>query len=102
MFLSCLMIRCPPRSTRSATLVPYPPLVRSRCIRAQQPFYRLAYGGDMLKVDPALRLVEKAQIWTLEEELQDFPSFDLAAREPGIDITLGKTVEIERRSLRFQ
>src|SRR3546814_7745944 len=70
----------------------------SRCIRSQQPVYRFAYGGDMLKVDPALRLVEKAQIWTLEEELQDFPSFDLAAREPGIDITLGKTVEIERRS----
>src|SRR3546814_6284226 len=63
----------------------------SRCIRSQQPVYRFAYGGDMLKVDPALRLVEKAQIWTLEEELQDFPSFDLAAREPGIDITLGKT-----------
>src|SRR3546814_11401125 len=45
----------------------------SRCIRSQQPVYRFAYGGDMLKVDPALRLVEKAQIWTLEEELQDFP-----------------------------
>src|SRR3546814_13433076 len=73
----------------------------SRCIRSQQPVYRFAYGGDMLKVDPALRLVEKAQIWTLEEELQDFPSFDLAAREPGIDITLGKPVEIERRSHPF-
>src|SRR3546814_20802844 len=70
----------------------------SRCIRSQQPVYRFAYGGDMLKVDPALRLVEKAQLWPLEEELQDFPLFNLAAREPGI----AKTERASRRTTGVQ
>src|SRR3546814_14494384 len=45
LFVCCLMIRRPPRSTRTDTLLPYTTLFRSGCIRITDGLHQPPSGG---------------------------------------------------------
>src|SRR3546814_13108236 len=76
------MIRRPPRSTRTATLVPYPPLFRSGPIPARID-NRQAQGAMLRRVSSFLLAMLLVGCATLPEELPLGPPGHALAPQPG-------------------
>src|SRR3546814_3061500 len=76
------MIRRPPRSTRTATLVPYPPLFRSGPIPARMD-NRQAQGAMLRRVSAFLLAMLLVGCATLPEELPLGPPGHALAPQPG-------------------